>query len=283
MNILIALIPAIGWGIQPLILKKIGGRPVNEILGTGIGTLLVGLVVYFFFTDQSLSLGTFMLAMASGAFWVIGQTGQYMAFNLLGVSRTMPISTGLQLVGTSLIGMLLFNEWAGTTSRIIGFGAIILLIIGAALTAVTEDSSNKSGLSKGLIILATTSVGYWVYSALPKLVDASGAAIFFPQMLGVFVAALIYVLFKQPTALKSDKSYKAVIVGIIFSISAFAYIFSAQGNGVATAYVITQLNVVISTLGGMFILKEKKTPKELRFTLIGLTLIVVGSIITTFL
>lgn len=148
MNILIALIPAIGWGIQPLILKKIGGRPVNEILGTGIGTLLVGLVVYFFFTDQSLSLGTFMLAMASGAFWVIGQTGQYMAFNLLGVSRTMPISTGLQLVGTSLIGMLLFNEWAGTTSRIIGFGAIILLIIGAALTAVTEDSSNKSGLKQ---------------------------------------------------------------------------------------------------------------------------------------
>lgn len=49
MNILIALIPAIGWGIQPLILKKIGGRPTNEILGTGIGTLIVGLFVYFSF------------------------------------------------------------------------------------------------------------------------------------------------------------------------------------------------------------------------------------------
>ncbi|MCC9084473.1 GRP family sugar transporter [Enterococcus faecium] len=28
-------------GIQPLILKKIGGRPTNEILGTGIGAALL--------------------------------------------------------------------------------------------------------------------------------------------------------------------------------------------------------------------------------------------------
>lgn len=283
MNILIALLPAIGWGIQPLILKKIGGRPTNEILGTGIGTLLVGLIVYFFFSSQSVSIGTFLIAMASGAFWVIGQTGQYTAFNLLGVSRTMPISTGLQLVGTSLIGVFLFGEWAGTTAKIIGFGSIGLLIIGAAMTAITESSDNKEGTTKGLIILASTSVGYWVYSALPKLVDAPGDAIFFPQMLGVFIAAAIYVILKQPTAFGSDKSWKAVIVGVIFSISAFAYIFSAQGNGVATAYVITQLNVVISTLGGMFILNEKKTPKEFRFTLIGLALIVIGSVTTAFL
>ncbi|GCF95401.1 sugar transporter [Enterococcus florum] len=283
MNILIALLPAIGWGIQPLILKKIGGRPTNEILGTGIGTLLVGLIVYFFFSDQSLSFGTFMIALASGAFWVIGQTGQFTAFNLLGVSRTMPISTGLQLIGTSLIGVFAFGEWAGTTSRIIGFGAIVLVVIGAALTAVTEGADSRGGTMKGLLVLLGTSVGYWVYSALPKLVDASGDAIFFPQMLGIFIAAAIYVILKQPTAFASDKSWKAVIVGVIFSISAFAYIFSAQANGVATAYVITQLNVVISTLGGMFILKEEKTPKEFRFTLIGLALIVVGSVITTFL
>lgn len=283
MNILIALLPALGWGIQPLILKKIGGRPTNEILGTGIGTLIVGTIVYFFFSHQSISFGTFMIALASGAFWVIGQTGQYTSYNLLGVSRTMPISTGIQLIGTSLIGVFAFGEWAGTTAKIIGFGSIVLLVIGAALTAVTEGKDQKSGLTKGLIILVSTSVGYWVYSALPKLVDASGTSIFFPQMLGVFLAALIYILFKQPKAVSSDKSWKAVIVGIIFSVSAFAYIFSAQANGVATAYVITQLNVVISTLGGMFILKEKKTPKEFRLTLIGLALIVIGSVITAFL
>ncbi len=73
---------------------------------------------------------------------------------------------------------------------------------------------------------------------------------------------MIYVIFRKPTAFSEDKSWKATIVGAIFSVSALAYIFSANENGVATAYIITQLNVVISTLGGMYILHENKTPKE---------------------
>ncbi len=59
--------------------------------------------------------------------------------------------------------------------------------------------------------------------------------------------------------------------------------FSANENGVATAYIITQLNVVISTLGGMYILHENKTPKEKKLTIIGLLLIVVGSMVTVFI
>ncbi|WP_369395626.1 GRP family sugar transporter [Lentilactobacillus senioris] len=34
-----------------------------------------------------------------------GQIGQYVAYrNIGGVSKTMPVSSGLQLIGTSLIG-----------------------------------------------------------------------------------------------------------------------------------------------------------------------------------
>lgn len=113
MGLLIALIPAVGWGIQPLILKKIGGRPTNEILGTGIGAVLVGLLVQLFASPAGISVTTFLISLLSGAFWVIGQTGQYTSFNLIGVSKTMPISTALQLVGTSLIGVFAFGEWSG--------------------------------------------------------------------------------------------------------------------------------------------------------------------------
>jgi len=35
MNILIALIPALGWGIMPLITGKIGGSPANQMFGIG--------------------------------------------------------------------------------------------------------------------------------------------------------------------------------------------------------------------------------------------------------
>ena len=37
-NILIGLMPMIGWGIFPVIVGKIGGKPASQILGTTFGT-----------------------------------------------------------------------------------------------------------------------------------------------------------------------------------------------------------------------------------------------------
>lgn len=285
MNLLIALIPAIGWGTMPLILKKIKGKPKNEILGTGIGSLLVGIIVHMSLSPQSIDNKTFLLSIFSGMFWVIGQVGQYNAYNLLGVSNTMPITTGLQLIGTSLIGVIAFGEWSRSPySKIIGAIAIILLIIGAGLTTIRDNKDKSEGFVKGIILLALTSVGYWVYSALPKIVNADGISIFFPQMLGVFLGSVIYVIiFRGQDAFTDKHSWKAGLAGILFSISALAYTFSAQENGVATAYIITQLNVVIATLSGIFILKEKKSSRELKFTILGLLIIILASVITIFL
>lgn len=277
------MIPALGWGIQPLILAKLGGKPTNQILGTGIGALIVGLIVQLGFSPTSISLPVFLISLASGAFWVIGQTGQYRALETLGVSKTMPITTGLQLVGTSLISVIAFGEWPGIVNKLIGLVAIILLIIGAALTSINDDKSASQSTRQGILILLSTSIGYWIYSALPRIVDASGLAIFFPQMLGVFIGALIYVLIKSPGAITKKKSWQTSIIGLTFSISALAYIFSAQANGVATAFIITQLNVVVATIGGLVILKEKKTSHELKNTIFGLFLIVLGSVITVFI
>ncbi|WP_167629738.1 GRP family sugar transporter [Listeria valentina] len=280
MNVLIALLPAIGWGIQPLILRKIGGKPSNEIFGTGIGALIAGIVVTAIFSPHLVATNVFILSLLSGLFWVMGQTGQYHAFGLIGVSKTMPISTGFQLVGTSLIGVILFGEWPGALSKIIGFLAILLLIIGVLFTSVSDNTQNRTETKRGIFVLAATSLGYWVYSALPKAVSASGLAIFLPQMLGVFIGAVLYACINNKRVFREEKSWKAVIVGLIFGLSALAYIFSAQKNGVATAYIITQLNVVISTIGGIVILKESKSGRALKETIFGLLLIVIGSVIT---
>ncbi|CAM3267306.1 GRP family sugar transporter [Lactiplantibacillus plajomi] len=284
MNLLIALIPALGWGLNPLLISKIGGKPVNQTLGTGIGALIIGIIVQLM-NHPSVSTGTFILSALSGAFWVLGQIGQYTAYGRMGVSKTMPISTGVQLIGTSVIGVLMFGEWGGVTAKVVGFAAIILMIIGVALTAVTDNSDSRAGLASGLAVLLPTTIGYWIYSALPKAVSASGMAIFFPQMLGMCLAALLYALIagRGLSAFKERSSWLTTAAGMIFGVSALAYIFSAKANGVATAYVITQLSVVISTLGGMLILHEHKSRRELRLTLIGLVLIVVGSIMTAVL
>lgn len=283
MEMLIALLPALGWGIQPLILKKLGGKPTNQILGTGIGAIIVGLIIQFSSSPDSISLPIFLISLASGVFWVIGQTGQYHALDIMGVSKTIPVSTALQLIGTSIISVIAFNEWPGLTFKLIGLAAIILLIIGVAMTSISEKKADVRSLKLGVMILIYTSAGYWVYNVLPKMVNATPLSIFFPQMLGIFLGALVYILFKHPKSITERKTWQTAVVGIIFSLSALAYIFSAKLTGVATAFIITQLNVVVATIGSLIILKERKTPKELKSTLIGLALIVMGSVITIFI
>lgn len=288
-NILLALIPAIGWGIQPIFLEKIGGDSTNDVLGFGIGAVIVGAIVQFFFQPAAISWEAFLISFVSGAFWIFGQSGQVRSYSIIGVSRTMPISTGLQLIGTSLIGVLGFGEWPGIANKIFGFLAIAILIGGAYLTSVEPKSeavsadSGQSNMARGLTLLTMTSIGYWVYSAAPRLVDADGLSIFFPQMLGILTGAIVFALMTRPTALKEKKSWLSGFVGLIFGIASLAYIFSAQANGVTIAYILTQLNVVIATLGAVFILREKKSSLQMRLTYIGLALIVGASIITVFL
>lgn len=286
MGVLLALIPAIGYGVQPLIATKVGGSPSNQIFGTGFGAAIVGVIMWAIFGTAS---GTgFWWAFLAGALWSLAQAGQYVAFTQIGVTRTMPISTGLQVVGTSLIGILIFGEWNKPYSKWVGAIAILLVVIGVALTAITdkkEGNSASASIGRGLAVLVPTTIGYWAYSALPKALDSvSGTHLLFPEMLGIFVGAIIYNLVRtKGKSLAQKESWQNGIIGIVFGISSLAYIFAAKDAGVATSFVITQMNVVVSTLGGLFILHESKTPREMKFTLSGLALIVVGSVMTAFL
>ncbi|MCH4009786.1 GRP family sugar transporter [Companilactobacillus sp.] len=286
MGVLLALIPAIGYGVQPLIATKVGGSPSNQIFGTGFGAAIVGVIMWAIFGTASGS--GFWWAFLAGALWSLAQAGQYVAFTQIGVTRTMPISTGLQVVGTSLIGILIFGEWNKSYSKWVGAIAILLVVIGVALTAITdkkEGNSASASIGRGLAVLVPTTIGYWAYSALPKALDSvSGTHLLFPEMLGIFVGAIIYNLVRtKGKSFAQKESWQNGIIGIVFGISSLAYIFAAKDAGVATSFVITQMNVVVSTLGGLFILHESKTPREMKFTLSGLALIVVGSVMTAFL
>lgn len=249
MGILLALIPAIGWGIQPLIACKVGGTPANQIVGTGLGSLLIGLIIWL--TQGTVSGTAFWLSFGAGFLWSLGQVDQFISFTHLGVTRTMPISTGLQIIETSLIGVLIFGEWSGTTTKLVGAVAIVLIIIGVALTAITNQKSHgTTSIGYGLSILVPTTIGYWAYGALPKTIHTAGIQLFFPELLGIFIGALIYALIRtKGRALSQKETWQNGIIGIVFGISSLAYIFAAQSAGVATVFVITQLNVVVSTLG----------------------------------
>lgn len=284
MSIIYMLIPALAWGVLPLAVARIKGKPINQILGTTVGTLIVGLITLPFI-KLNIDAKTFWMAALAGAFWVIGQLGQYTGYAKVGVSETMPISTGLQLIGTSLVGVVIFGEWGSTSAKIWGFIGIALLIIGAILTSVSDagtSEGNKSNQTGTIIMLVCTTLGFIVYNAIPRALSASGIAIFVPESVGMVLAVLVYLVFtRQLGELKAKSSWQSLIAGFIFSIAALGYIMSVRDNGVNTAFVVSQLSVVISTLGGMLVLGEKKSKKGYIFTISGLILIFVGAILTT--
>jgi glucose uptake protein len=164
LNILFLLSPLFLWGLNPLIIRKIDGHDSNEMFGTGVGALVMGIAVLFFIGNwsQASALKLF-LSFLSGAAWSIGQLGQYVSYRKIGVSKTMPISTGLQILGASVIGVLVYGEWAGTAAKIEGAIAITILIAGVYLISVADKNSSSSSL-KEYLPLIFTSIGYWVYS-----------------------------------------------------------------------------------------------------------------------
>ena len=67
MRLLLMLLPAVAWGVLPLVVAKLGGRPVNQIFGTAVGTLLASVVV-FLVAHPSLDAQSAVLAGLAGAF-----------------------------------------------------------------------------------------------------------------------------------------------------------------------------------------------------------------------
>lgn len=280
MNIVIALVPALAWGIIPIFVRLVkNSQPANQILGIGLGAPIVGIIVYLT-QHPTMNLGISLLAMLSGAFWAVGQIGQFISYTKIGVSKTMPISTGLQLVGNTLIGVLIFGEWHTVNAYILGVLALVLIIIGVALTAITKRASSEKLMGKDLVFLVLTTFGYLIYSTFPKTVHASAQSLFLPQTIGIFIGAFLYVLFTKRLSIFTQKAtWFDLIAGLLFGIGAYSYIMSAQMNGVTSAFIYSQLSVILSTIGGMTILREHKHGRELATTLVGLALIVIGAII----
>lgn len=281
MNIVLMLLPALAWGILPLVVAKIGGAPSQQIFGTAFGTLIASVIVYIILRTTT-DLKSTILAALAGAFWIIGQLGQYTGYQKLGVSKTMPLSTGLQLIGTALIGVVMFGEWSSSTAKIFGFLGIIMLIVGIILTSARSTNTDNSNQFGTIIMLIFTTVGYLIYNVIPKELSSSGLAIFLPESVGMVLAVLAYAIFTHNTAIFKDKlSWKNIIGGLVFSFAAVTYILSVKQNGVNTAFIVGQTSVVISTIGGLVLLNERKTRRELILMVIGLILIVGGAVITT--
>ncbi len=197
MDIFLAILPAIFWGSIVLFNVKLGGGPYSQTLGTTLGALIFSIVVYIFMKPV-LTPTVIGVGIVSGLFWSLGQANQLKSIDLMGVSRTMPISTGLQLVATTLFGVIVFHEWSTTMSVILGVLALICIIIGVILTSLQseeEKNAEQTGnFKRGIIILLISTVGYLVYVVVIRLFNVDGWSALLPQAVGMVLGGFCLLL-----------------------------------------------------------------------------------------
>lgn len=287
--LLIGLGPLLGWGLFPTIASKFGGRPVNQIFGATVGTLIFAIILAVVKGIGIPGGMAHIFSIISGAGWAFGQIITFKAFGLVGSSRAMPITTAFQLLGASLWGVFALGNWPGIANKMIGFVALIVILVGARMTVWSEKSEQEysQNLRKAVVLLLIGEIGYWVYSAAPQATDIGGLKAFLPQAIGMVIVAVIYALMNmnKGNAFKEAVSWKQIISGFFFAFAALTYLISAQPNmnGLATGFVLSQTSVVLATLTGIFFLNQKKTPKELMITIIGLVLILIAASVTVFI
>lgn len=287
--LLIGLGPLLGWGLFPTIASKFGGKSVNQIIGTTVGTLIFASVFYAF-TARDFPTGMdLFFAILSGAGWSFGQILTFKAFEYIGSSRAMPVTTAFQLLGASLWGVFALGNWPGVTNKIIGFIALIVILIGARMTVWSEKSeaTDSGNLRKAVIILLIGEIGYWLYSAAPQATDIGGKNAFLPQAIGMLLVAVIYGLMnlKKGNPFTNKITWLQIISGFFFAFAALTYLISAQPNmnGLATGFILSQTSVVLATLTGIYFLNQRKTSKEMVITVIGLVLILAAATVTVFI
>lgn len=283
LDILVALIPAITWGSLVFLSEKLGGGPYSQVLGTTIGALLFSIVVYFFTTPEFTTL-IFTIGFISGVFWSIGQMNQFRSIEYLGVSKTVPLSTGMQLVGTSLFGVLVFGEWDTGKKLTIGIIALVAIIIGAICNSYDKsanggEGNGKSNFTKGLLILLLSTVGYVAYVVIIRWFEIDGWTAILPQSIGMVVGAFIMSLKHKPY---NKYTWRNIFTGVWWSTGNLALLLSIPLVGVATSFSLSQTGIIISTLGGIFFLGEKKTKTQMVFVIIGSILIIIGGVMLGF-
>ena len=272
-SILIGLIPALGWGFQGIIMQKIGGTTANKQMGMVLTALVMSIFVALV-DPIAWSPALIAAAAVNGIPWAIAQILQIKSFDYLGVSRAMPLTSGMQLILTSVIGAFYFNEWPQAWQMGVGFAGIALIIVGTVLTTYTEagqKTTSKSDIRKGVIITAISSALYVAYATAARFFNVDSFQILLPQALFMLAATIVISIivskrdsvdgvFGRVEGVFGLKSWQNMLTGVLWSVANIAVLFSNQVNGVAVGWTLANMNLIFATLGGLFILHEKKTP-----------------------
>lgn len=297
MGIIIGLIPALLWGFAPLLLTRfVRGGSYVQMIGVGNGIAAFSVVVTLILRPQIPAAGDWILCFLSGATWMVGMYGQLIGYRTIGISRTFPLSTGVQIIGNALLGWLVLGEWKGARQILSGLVCTAIVMAGILVSngkaQGEQPSDTAGGQSSGsrdayyILLVILTSFGYCLYSLLPKLTKTTDSmSQSLPQSLGILAGGLILAaLFGRSALHKIPAKFivTASAVGLWYGIASFAFLISISMNGMIRGFLLSQLNMIIATLSGIYILREpQKVPLWRSYA--GMAAILAGCIAIQFI
>lgn len=286
MDIFIALIPALCWGNIGLVSGIMGGSPKEQTIGMTWGAFILSVCLTLLFRNNYLAHCTaelWITGLLMGFFWCAGQFLQFTTLKAIGISKGYPLSTGGQLILNAISGAFIFSEWKTGMQLSFGCTAVVLLTSGAALTAFKEkskisESSSSSTVSEnwkiGIPALIFSTIFYCLYTTISTWRCLDTKALLLPQSVGMVTGALIFGLRRGSI---TKHTFRNMFTGVLFSVGNFFLLISISRIGLAISFSLSQVGVILSTFGAIFILKESKTKKELCFVIIGILLILSGA------
>ncbi|MDA9462827.1 sugar transporter [Enterococcus mundtii 3F] len=269
----LALIPALGWGMMPILSKIMGGKSEEQLIGTTIAALLFGLIFSLFqqVTYQTVS---FIICFLSGVFWAVGQYFQFRALEKAEVSKAMPISVGTQLAFVTLVSGVFLLEWTSVFVAIMSIVALTVILVGILL--VTKTSNGNGAVAKQVIVFLCISSGFlMLYVTITSYFDIHGPQVFLPQSIGMFVGGMI-ISMKKIRQLKVNAIARNIVTGCSWVIANTTLFAVSASLGVGITYSFSQMSLLVATYGSIILLREKKTSLEKRSVYLGTLVYIVG-------
>lgn len=121
-----------------------------------------------------------------------------------------------------------------------------------------------------------STLGYLVYVVVARFFHVSGWAALFPQAIGMVAGGLLFTFRHHPFNFYVIKN---IIPGLVWAAGNMFLFISQPRVGVATSFSLSQMGIIISTLGGIILLGEKKTRRQLIGIIIGIILIVTAGVL----
>ncbi len=151
----------------------------------------------------------------------------------------------------------------------------------SAPASASASAPASASVRTGMVIMAISTLFLIAFPTLTRLWSIDPMTSLSPEAIGFVVVGVIATSPRRgmPDTRWSRPTVGALLPGVLWGTGLIVLQYSINVLGVAVGFALSQLTVVVATFGGIWILQEKKTRKEMRVTMLGMLFLVGGAML----